>query len=197
MRRRVLADASVLYPNAQRNILFRLADSGFFEVRWSSAIIAEFRRNILTEQPELQSRNLERSIELMRDMFPQADVLDYEAELARVPDHVRDPHVLAAAIAARVDAVVTADRRRITPEPFSSAGIAVLSLDMLLCQCLDEDSRLVEQLLIEEGAQKGISLIEVLSAVSSQAPDFVERSAASLLSQGSNTQFDRADSGGG
>jgi predicted nucleic acid-binding protein len=192
MRKRVLLTADVLQPHpyALRNVLLRLGDVGIIVPCWTSAIFAEMRRDILAKRPELHNRQLDRSIRLMRDMFPEADILDYEAELEEIPARVHDRDMLAAAKAARVDAVVTTDRRRFAPELYGYAGVAVLTPDMLLCECLDDDSIALVQLLSEEGVQRGISLIDVLVALYPQAPQFAERVVKLLLPGTSTEQFE-------
>jgi hypothetical protein len=174
MRKRVLLTADVLYPYALRDVLIRLGDVGMISPHWTPAIFAEMRSNILTWQPELKAPQLERSFRLLRDMFPEADVLEYEDELEKIPGHIVDRDVLAAALAARVDAIVTTDRRRFPPEFYGYAGIGVLTPDMLLCQCLSEDSELMIQLLNEEGVQKKLTVVEVAVALYPQAPEFAE-----------------------
>jgi hypothetical protein len=191
MRKRVFLTASVLrpHPYALRNVLLRLADAGVIVPFWTSESFAEMRSGVLAEQPKLNGHDLDRTIQLMRDMFPEADVLDYEAELENLPTRIPEKHMLAAAMAARVDAVVTTDRRRFAPELYGYAGIAVLTPDMLLCECLDDDDVPVLLLLNEEGVEKGISLIEVLVALYSQTPLFVERVIKLLLPGISKEEF--------
>jgi predicted nucleic acid-binding protein len=186
MQRRVLITADVLYPSALRSTLLRLADAGFFEPRWTSAILAEARQKILASRPELHERQLQRITMLMRDVFPEADVLDYEAQLEKIPRSLKDRDVLAAAMAARVDAIVATDRVRFAPELYGQMGIAVLTPDMLLCRCLDEEPEVVIQTLMEEGAQRAASPMKVLTPLSSQAPQFAER-VAEVLSPGTST----------
>jgi hypothetical protein len=189
MRKRVLVTADVLYPCALRDVLIRLGDVGMITPHWTPAIFAEMRSTILARQPELEVHQLDRSARLLRDMFPQADVLEYEAELDRIPGHVQDRDVLAAALAAHVDAIVTTDRRRFAPELYSYAGIAVLTPDMLLCQCLDEDCELVMQLLTEEGVQTKCTIVEVAVALYPQAPQFVEQVVKAIIPGTSTEQF--------
>jgi hypothetical protein len=190
MRKRVLLTAGVLYPRVLWVLLLRLGIIGMIDPYWTASILAEMRQRILGERPDLDDGQLDRSITLMRDLFPQADILDYEVELGRMPKRLMGRDVLAAAVAARVDAIVTADLRRFAPELYGYAGIAVLTPDMLLCQCLDEDRELVVQLLSEEGVQRGVSLIEVSVALYPQAPQFAERVVKIFLPGTSSSQFE-------
>jgi hypothetical protein len=190
MSKRVLLTARVLHPYALRDILFRLGDVGMIVPYWTPAILTELRHSILADHPGLSRGQLDRLIRLMRDMFPDADVLDYEGELEQLPNRLDGRDVVAAALAARVDAIVTPDRRRFAPELYGYTGIAVLTPDMLLCQCLGEDFELVTQLLDEEGVHERMSFIEVLVALYPQAPVFAERVVRLLLPGTSSAQFE-------
>lgn len=174
MRKRVMLTGPVLYPYALRDVLFRLGLVGMISPRWTPSFFAEMRSEILTWQPRIRAHELDRSQQLMRDLFPEADVLDYEAKLEEIPAHLPDRDVLAAALAAGVDAIVTTDRRRFAPELYGYAGIAVITPDILLGQCLEDDPELVLQLLDEEGVQKDMTLVEVVVALYPQAPEFAE-----------------------
>jgi predicted nucleic acid-binding protein len=190
MRKRVLLTAKVLHPYALRDILFRLGDVGMIVPYWTPAILTELRQNILAENPDLRRSELDQLIRLMRDIFPDADILEYESELERLPNRLDSRDVVAAALAVRVDAIVTPDRRRFAPELYGYAGIAVLTPDMLLCQCLGEDFELVTQVLNEEGVHKRISFVEVLVALYPQVPQFAERVVKLLLPGTSSEQFE-------
>jgi hypothetical protein len=190
MKKRVLLTAQVLHPCALRDILFRLGDVGMIVPYWTPAILTELRHNILAEHPELSRGELDRLIRLMRDIFPDADVLEYESELERLPNRLDGRDVVAAALAVRVDAIVTPDRRRFAPELYGYGGIAVLTPDMLLCQCLGEDFELVTQVVNEEGVQERVSFIEVLVALYPQVPQFAERVVKLLLPGTSSAQFE-------
>jgi hypothetical protein len=190
MRKRVLLTGNVLYPYALRDVLIRLGDVGLITPHWTPAIFAEMRSTIRTWQPRIRAHELERSQQLMRDMFPEADVLDYEAELDQIPAHVADRDVLAAGLAAGVDAIVTTDRRRFAPELYGYAGIAVITPDILLCQCLAEDPELVLQLLDEEGVQKHITRAEVVLALYPQAPQFTEAVFMIMFPYATREQFE-------
>jgi len=104
----VVYDACVLYPAPLRDLLMHLALTDLFRARWTEDIHDEWIRNVLANRPDLTREQLERTRTLMnanvrdcvvegyRDLIPSIELPD--------PD---DRHVLAAAIRARADAIVT------------------------------------------------------------------------------------------
>jgi predicted nucleic acid-binding protein len=102
-----LLDANVLYPAPLRDLLLQLAFTGLYQARWSAEIDDEWKRNLLAARPELAGR-IERTHAVMRLAMPDALVTDY-AHLIHglsLPDP-DDRHVLAAAITAEADVIVT------------------------------------------------------------------------------------------
>jgi hypothetical protein len=179
MRRRVLPAPCVLCRSAVRSCLLRLADLEFFELRWSSWTIDETRRKILDLSPTLDPRGLDWVIAEMRDACPGADVLDHEARLETIPSWVEDYHLLAAARAGRVDAIVVIDRKRISAEACAELGISVVTLDNLLCWCWERNEHAVMQAFIEQAVERSYSLEQMFERLvrdfGGWAPNFVEQ----------------------
>jgi hypothetical protein len=86
----------------------RLANTGVVRARWSAMILDECFRNILANRPELKPEALERTRELMTRAVPDCIVTGYEELIdgLLLPDP-HDRHVLAAAIRAGAQAIVT------------------------------------------------------------------------------------------
>jgi hypothetical protein len=104
----VLYDACVLYPAPLRDLLVRLANTGVVRARWSDAILDECFRNILEHRPDLKPESLLRTRELMAQAVPDCMVSGFEGLIDGLvlPD-ADDRHVLAAAIRAGAQAIVT------------------------------------------------------------------------------------------
>ena len=104
---KAVLDACVLYPTVLREILTGVARAGLFTPLWSDRILEEWARATRKLGPgaEAVARG---EIALLRAAFPQASVParpEIEARLILPDDN--DRHVLAVAIAAGADAVVT------------------------------------------------------------------------------------------
>jgi len=107
MRFVVIYDACVLYPAPLRDFLIRLARTNLFSAKWTDHIHDEWIRNLSARRPEIAER-LQRTRELMDRAVPDCLVQGYEplVEGLELPDR-DDRHVLAAAIRAGAQAIVT------------------------------------------------------------------------------------------
>lgn len=104
---RAVLDACVLYPTVLREVLLAVARAGLFTPLWSDRILEEWARATRKLGPgaEVQARG---EIALVRAAFPRATLPPAPGVEARIvlPDD-NDRHVLAVAIAAGADAIVT------------------------------------------------------------------------------------------
>ncbi|MFD5249706.1 PIN domain-containing protein [Amycolatopsis sp. NPDC058340] len=93
----VLFDADVLYPNVLRDLLLRIAQSGFVQAKWTDEILDEVFRNLRRNRPDLDPRKLDRTRHLMNASVRDCLVTGYEPLVATLdlPDR-DDRHVLAA-----------------------------------------------------------------------------------------------------
>lgn len=107
-----LLDANVLYPARLRDLLLRLALDGQFHARWSVRILDECFDNLLSDRPDLAAAQLARTRGLMVTALPDAVVEGYEprSDDFELPDR-DDRHVLAAAVTAHANVIVTANLR--------------------------------------------------------------------------------------
>lgn len=116
----VVYDACVLYPAPLRDFLIRTALTGVVQARWTEEILEECFRNILKNRPELSSARLERTRGLMRSVIPNSMVEGYEELIdgLTLPDP-DDRHILAAAIHAGAQSIVTFNLRDFPEEVLS------------------------------------------------------------------------------
>ncbi|MCB1609833.1 MAG: PIN domain-containing protein [Xanthomonadales bacterium] len=137
MRFVVIYDACVLYPAPLRDLLLHLARTGLFAARWTNEIQQEWSRNLLKTRPELADK-LPRTIALMNVAVPDALVTGYEALVdgLRLPD-ASDRHVLAAAIRAGAQLIVTFNQRDFPEAALATYGIEAVHPDDFLAQQFD------------------------------------------------------------
>lgn len=104
----VVYDACVFYPAPLRDLLMQLATANLFRAKWTDEIHDEWMRNVLADRRDLTKEQLERTKQLMNQSVPDCLVTGYEHLIAviKIPDE-NDRHVVAAAIHARADAIVT------------------------------------------------------------------------------------------
>ncbi|WP_326551850.1 PIN domain-containing protein [Micromonospora sp. NBC_01813] len=96
-------DANVLIPNALCDLLLRLAEEELYVPRWSHLILDEVRRNLPMQPPDA----VERRIAFMNAAFGDAMVRDFEQLIPAMTNDRKDRHVLAAAVAADADRILT------------------------------------------------------------------------------------------
>jgi predicted nucleic acid-binding protein len=127
-----LLDANVLYPAPLRDLLLQLAFAGLFQARWSADIDGEWTRNLLAARPELASQ-IALTRATMHRALPDALVTGYRSRITALslpdPD---DRHVLAAAITAAADAIVTYNLRDFPAAALAPYGIEAQHPDAFL-----------------------------------------------------------------
>src|SRR5215472_725688 len=106
----VVYDANVLYPNTLRDLLIRIAQSGMVQAKWTSEILDEMTGALLRNRPDIPPARLGRLRDLMNAAVRDSLVTGYEPliEGLKLPDP-DDRHVLAAAIKAGAQVIVTAN----------------------------------------------------------------------------------------
>ncbi len=118
-------DACVIAPMPVADTLLRLAehDPPFYGPLWSHHILAEVKGTLLkfgcTEE------QASRRIKSMEDAFPEALIIGYETLIQAMQNDPKDRHVLAAAVRAGADCIVSDNLRHFTPEILNRLGLNV------------------------------------------------------------------------
>lgn len=117
-------DSNVLYPAALRNLLMWLAFRGLFRARWSDSVHEEWMAAVQRDFPDITRAQLERTRELMNLHAEDSLVTGFEELLntLELPDP-SDRHVLAAAIRASADVIVTLNLKDFPRETLEPHGI--------------------------------------------------------------------------
>lgn len=132
---RVVLDACVLYPFTVRDVLLQAAANDFYQAYWSATILDEAVRNLIADQ-RISAENAERLKSAMRSAFPESEVTDYEHLIPAMRNDPKDRHVVAAAVKAGAQVIVTSNRRDFFDLP---SGIEVQSPDQFLSNLFDLD----------------------------------------------------------
>lgn len=135
-----LLDSCVLYPARLRDLLLSLAAVDLFCPLWSEMIHEEWITKVLANRPDLTRAQLEAARSAMDHAFPAASVFGFEPLITTVslpdPD---DRHVLAAAIHARADLIVTVNLKDFPTAALSSQGIVAAHPDPFVDYLFDLD----------------------------------------------------------
>jgi len=126
----VVYDANVLYPAQLRDLLMRLAVAGLVRAHGSDQIHAEWMAHVCARHPDVRREQLERTRVLTEHALPSARVEGYERHVASIslPDPA-DRHVVAAAIEAEAQAVVTFNLRDFPHEVLKPHGLRAVHPD--------------------------------------------------------------------
>ena len=131
---KAVLDACVLFPTVLREILLGVAARGLYQPVWSERILCEWVR-ATAKLGEVAAIEAEAQATLVRLAFPQAMTRaqpNIEARLL-LPDPA-DVHVLAVAIAAQADAIITFNAQDFPRPVLADEGLIRLDPDQLLCQ---------------------------------------------------------------
>lgn len=126
-------DACVMVPVSLCDTLLRLAEEQLYRPIWSTRILAETSDAISSVHPDLDASKIERRIAYMSEAFPGFAEIEHGLELPD-PD---DRHVVAAALRAHADAIVTANLRDFPDRTMRRLDLEVISPDDFLLSQLD------------------------------------------------------------
>jgi len=138
--RRVFLDACVLVPITLTNVILTAAEVGIVKPFWSPAVVEEAIEALAEIYPGEPSRVFERRFAQMANAFPGSLVAGEASSLdgLQLPDP-DDAHVIAAAIVADAEAIVTDDANGFPEQALVQLGLDVVTPGQLLNLLLDDD----------------------------------------------------------
>ncbi len=136
-----LLDACVLYPAPLRDLLIFLVVKDLFRARWSDTIHDEWIRSVLANRPDLKREQLQRTRNLMNTHARDSLVTGFESliDSLALPDP-DDRHVLAAAIHAGADVLVTFNLVDFPASTLANFGVQPIHPDAFLLRLIDAAS---------------------------------------------------------
>ena len=141
-------DASVLYPAPLRDLLLELAVSNLYRAKWSARVHDEWIHALLRSRPDLTAARLERTRRLMDAHVRDVLVTGFEDLVSslELPDP-GDRHILAAAIRAEADIIVTANLKDFPTSSLAPHGLEAEHPDAFLARLCERcPARFVEAL---------------------------------------------------
>lgn len=128
-------DTCALYGATLNDVVLRLADSGAFRPLWSDDVLEEVRRNVIDDG--YAAAEIDRRLDAMREYFPDALVEGYADLVETMTCHPKDRHVLAAAVRANADVLVTFNLKDYPPESTAAFDVEVIHPDEFLLDQID------------------------------------------------------------
>jgi predicted nucleic acid-binding protein len=150
----VILDACVLVPIALADTLLRIAERELYRPLWSERILAEAMDAIIEVHPDADPGLITKRFAAMSGTFEEALVTGWESlEAALTLPDPDDRHVVAAAIAGRADAIVTANLRDYPASALTAHALEAVHPDDFLLDQLDLAPRLVMDVLTDQAEQ--------------------------------------------
>jgi predicted nucleic acid-binding protein len=140
----VVYDASALYGNSLRDLLIRIAQTRLVQAKWTHRIIDEALGAVAKSHEDLSAEQVARLKELMLAAIPDGLVEGHEPLIDGLTG-LRDPedrHVLAAAIKAGAQVIVTSDKD-FTEDALTPWGIEAKSPDDFVLDQIDIADRVI------------------------------------------------------
>ncbi|MDT5039962.1 MAG: hypothetical protein QOE51_947 [Actinoplanes sp.] len=128
-------DTCVLYPAYLCDTLLRLAEASAYRPFWSADVFTELRRNLIDRG--LPPERVDWRLGQMRRSFPDALVTGYESLIDGMTNHPKDRHVLAAAVRANAEVIVTFNLSDFPEPALKPYDIAAIHPDEFLLDELD------------------------------------------------------------
>ena len=134
----VVYDANVLFPAPLRDLLIRIAHAGLVRARWTERILDECFRALHERRPELNAVALARTRTLMNGAIRDVLVTGFEPLIdgLSLPD-VDDRHVVAAAIRAGAQVIVTSNTKDFPDKALKRFGLEAQSPDEFVLNLID------------------------------------------------------------
>ncbi len=134
----VIYDACVLYPNTLRDLLMELAVRNLYRAKWTEDIHNEWISNLSQNKPNIPMEKLDRVRELMNQNVRDCLVVDYQWLIPSLslPD-LGDRHVLAAAIKAKAEVIVTTNTKDFPSSELGKYDIEAQHQDTFISNLID------------------------------------------------------------
>ncbi|MEO1430056.1 MAG: PIN domain-containing protein [Cyanobacteria bacterium J06633_8] len=173
-----LLDACVIFPFSLSNILLEAAHKGLYRVHFSHKILDEAITNRV-KRGKMEQPAADRFRSALIEGFSHA-LVESPVDLEdKMDNHPGDRHVLASAVYAKVDVIVTSNVKHFPPSSVSHWGIEVMHPDDFLSYLCDEngDDILCDLLsgMIANYKKPPITDLEFISNLEKQQPKFASR----------------------
>ncbi|WP_170363280.1 RSP_2648 family PIN domain-containing protein [Ruegeria arenilitoris] len=142
---KAVLDTCVIYPTVMREMLLGVATRGHFTPLWSARILEEWARAARKLGPEGEAQ-ARAEIALVQAHWPQAERPEAPGLEQRLwlPDPA-DTHVLATAVAASADTIITVNAKDFPRNILAEEGLARIDPDSFLHGIWQSDPSSVEE----------------------------------------------------
>ena len=175
---KVVLDANILLQAPIRDTILRLAEAEVLAVYWSDEILAEVERNFASVTGHADAtRRAQHLLAALRSAFSEATIYGYEDLIPTLPIALHDRHVLACAITATADCIITYNVRHFPARHLAPYRVEAWHPDRLLGEVLDQRPGELLDVLFAQGEDlhPPRSLLQVLDGLANDLPRFAAR----------------------
>lgn len=175
---RVVLDACVMLPQTLNDLLLTVADAELYAPIWTPDLLAEVERNLHSDKFGKTPQQAARRVEQMRAAFPFAEeeARGYESLIPAMTNDSKDRHVLAAAVRANAELIVTDNLKDFPASSVEPYDLEVISPDEFLWDLFDLDPDGVlesMQTVVTRNRHPPRTLGELLESLEKLTPRFV------------------------
>lgn len=152
---RAVLDSNVFFSMWTLDPLLSFAEADFFDPLWSNLIMGEVSEHLPEVWKHANNENVSRFLASINSAFPQALIsIDHTQDFPYSLPDPDDEHVLAAAIQAHADYIVTNNLKHFPPSLLGTWNVQAISPDSFLCSLFnsssEESNSLIQELVLEK-----------------------------------------------
>jgi predicted nucleic acid-binding protein len=174
----VVLDACVIIPMPLCDTLLRAAEAELYRPYFSQEILDEATRN-LVKMGKMTEAKTAKYQGYIKAAFPEAMIEVPEQLIERMTNHPKDRHVLATAVNAKAEIIVTSNLKDFPRESLDPFGIEAKHPENFLLDLCEHHTVSVLAQVIKEQAEAlkkpPTTVKELLARLSRQVPMFVEK----------------------
>ena len=176
----VLLDACVLANARVSDLYLRLSEEPRLLLpRWTEEIWRETRRTYI-DKLDWPKESADRRIAAATSFFPEAMITGYEPLIDKCENDAKDRHVLAAAIFAKVDTIVTFNLKHFKSEALAPWSISAVHPGRYLITLWEHEPAVVQDKIRRMADDTGESFEQMLERLARSVPQFARYVAAVL-----------------
>jgi len=176
----IILDANILAESAISDLFLRLSEEPrLVSPRWTAEIWEEARRTMISRLG-WPANITDSRIAAAQATFPEAMVEDYEGFIDRCTNDPKDRHILAAAIRAKAETIVTMNVKHFKEADLAHWGITAAHPGDYLKVLYDHDEGVVVSVLHRMAELRQKTLVEMLSRLSAGIPAFTSHVGSDL-----------------
>lgn len=173
----VVLDSCVIFPMPLCDTLLRAAEANLYRVHFSQEILDGATRN-LVKKGKMTEAKAARFQAMIKTHFPEAIVEVPEELVAAMTNHPADRHVVAAAIIAKAEIIVTTNLKHFPTEALAPFDLTAQHPDVFLTQMNELFPGLMTQIIQRQSKDlknPPLSFTELLNKLSNQVPEFISQ----------------------